>query len=129
MGAVVFWHVEVDGAFAYVGIACIDDFLDVGYLFDDVARSVGLDAGRKDSETCHGRMVAVEVVLHDFHRLELFEPGLFGYFVFAGVGVVFQMSHVGDVADVAYFVAYMRQVAVEYVECMAGRAWPRWPSP
>ena len=66
-------------------------------------------------------MVAVEVVLHDFHRLELFEPGLFGYFVFAGVGVVFQMSHVGDVADVTYFVAYVRQVAVEYVECY-GRA-------
>ena len=31
------------------------------------------------------------------------------------------MSHVGDVADVTYFVAYVRQVAVEYVECY-GRA-------
>ena len=42
---VVFGHVEVDGALAFVGITIVQDFLHQRDLFDDVAAGLRLDAG------------------------------------------------------------------------------------
>jgi hypothetical protein len=65
-------------------------------------------------------MIAVEVVLNDFHRLKLLEAGFFGDFVFAVIGVVFEMADVGDVSDVADFVSEMIKVPEKHVERNGG---------
>ena len=61
-------------------------------------------------------MIAVDVVLCHFHRLQLFQTGFLGDFVFTVIGIVFQMAYVGDVADIAYLIADVCQVAEQQVE-------------
>ena len=81
-----------------------------------MARGVGLDRGGQHVEGFHVAVVAVEVVLHDFHRLELFEPGFLRDLVLAFVGVVLEMSDVGDVAHVAHLVSEPGEVSEQDVE-------------
>ena len=113
---VIFAHVEVDGAVGDVGIAGVENPLDVLDLLDDVAGGVGLDAGGEHVQSLHVAMVAVEVELHHLHRLELLEAGLLGNLVLAGVGVVLQVADVGYVAHVAHLVAQVGEVAEQDVE-------------
>ena len=61
-------------------------------------------------------MVAVHVVLRDFHGLKLLQTGFLGDFVLALVGIVFQMAHIGDVAHVAHLVADMGEIAEHHIE-------------
>ena len=65
-------------------------------------------------------MVARQIVLHHFHRFELFEARLLGNFVLALVGVVLEVADVGDVAHVAHLVAEVLQIAEEDVESDGG---------
>ena len=65
-------------------------------------------------------MVAVEIMLHHLHRLELLETCFFGNLVLALVGIMLEMAHVGDIADVAHLVAEMAQIAEEDVESDGG---------
>ena len=109
-------HVEVHRTVADVGIACVEDGLDVFDLLDDVSGSVRLDGRGKNTEGLHGLVVPAEVVLHHLHRFELLEARLLGDLVFALVGIVLEVSHVGDIADVAHLVAQMGEVADEDVE-------------
>ena len=81
-----------------------------------MARGVGLDRRWQDVEFIHGAVVAVEIVLHPLHRLELLDPGFLGYLVLPLVGVVLQMAHVGDVAHIAHLVAQVAEVAEQDVE-------------
>ena len=113
---VILCHVEVDRALALVGIAVGKDFLDELYLLDDVSRREGFDARREDVQLLHGLVVAVGIELCHFHRLELLQPCLLGNLVLSLVGVVLQVSHVGDVADVAHLVPQVLQVAEDEVE-------------
>jgi len=62
-------------------------------------------------------MVTVQIVLHHFHRLQLFQACFLGNLVFAFVSIVFQMAHIGDVAHIAHFVPQVGQVAEKDVEC------------
>ena len=113
---IVFGHVEVDGTFTLVGISVLHDFLHECYLLNDMAAGMRLDAGRKDVQRVHCLVVTVDVVLCHLHRFELFQTGFLGYLVFAVVGIMFQMPHIGDIAHVAYFVADMREIAEKQVE-------------
>ena len=61
-------------------------------------------------------VVAVEIELHNLHRLKLFETRFLGYLVLPLVGVVLEMSDVGYVTDIAHLIAQMGQVAEEDVE-------------
>ena len=61
-------------------------------------------------------MIAVEIVLHYFHRLKLLDAGFLGNLVFAVVGVVFEVPDVGDVTDITHLVAEMLQVALDDVK-------------
>ena len=61
-------------------------------------------------------MVAGQVVLHHFHRFELFEACLLRNLVLAVVGIMFEVTYVGDVADVAHLVAEVTEIAEKYVE-------------
>ncbi len=101
----VFFYIKIYRAVGDVGVSGVEDFLDKFNLLNNVTASVGLDGRGENVEELHDVVVAGEVALHDFHRLELFEAGFFGDFVFALVGVVLKVADVGDVADVADFVA------------------------
>ena len=113
---VVSRHVEVDRAFALVGVAVGQDAVDELHLLDDVSRGLRLDAGREHVQQIHRAVVATRVVLHDLHRLELFDACTLGDLVLALVGVVLEVAHVGDVADVAHLVSEVGEVAEEDVE-------------
>ena len=64
-------------------------------------------------------MVSKCICLNDFHRLKLFQACFLCDFVFAFVCVVLEVSHVGDVADVAYFISKVLEQFEEYVICYA----------
>ena len=113
---VIFLHVEVDGTFALVSIAVVQDLLHQFDLFDDMSGCMRFDAGRQDVERFHRMMVTVQVILHHFHRLQLFEAGFLGNLVFAVIRVVFEVADIGYVAYVTYFVSYMSQVTEQEVE-------------
>ena len=119
--AVVLLHVEIDAAVALVGIAGGEDLLHGLYLLDDVARGARFDGGRRHVQQAHRLVVAQGIGLHDLHRLQLLQPGLLRDLVLPFVGIVLQVSHVRDVADIAHPVA---QVAQELAEHVVGHARP-----
>ncbi len=61
-------------------------------------------------------MVAVGVVLCHLHGLKVLETGLLRDFVLAFVSIVLKVTHVGDVANIAHFVAEMFQISENQVE-------------
>ena len=75
-----------------------------------------LNAGRQTVQCSHGLVEAVCVILRHLHRLQLFEPCLLGYLVFALVCIVLQMTHVGDITHVANLVSDVLKVTEEQVE-------------
>ena len=112
---VVLAHIEIDGAVAFIGIAGFQDFLDGLDLLDDMAAGAGLDGGRLHVEQAHGLMVALRVVLHHLHGLQLLQAGLLGNLVLAFVGIVLQMAHIRDVADIAHLVAQILEQAEQHI--------------
>ena len=114
---VVLLHIEVNGTFAFISISVVEDLLHQFDLLDDMAGRMRFDAGRKHIEGFHRLMVAVHVELHHFHRLQLFQAGLFSHFVFAVVGIMFQVADIGYVAYIAYFISYMGKITEQEVEC------------
>jgi len=113
---VVLLHVEVDRAVALVCESVVENLLHELLLLDDVTRSVRLDAWRQHVQRFHSRMVAVGVILRNLHRFELLQTSLLLDLVVAFVGVVLQVTHVGDVAHVAHLIAEVLEVAEENVE-------------
>ena len=75
-----------------------------------------LDARRKHIESLHIVMIAVQVILNNLHRFELFDAGLLCNLVLAGIGIVLKMAYVGDVSDVSHLVTQMLKIAVEDIE-------------
>ena len=110
VGFIVFFHIEIDRSLAFVSVAVVDNLFYQFDLLDDMARGVRLDAGGQYVQRIHGLMVAVQVILYYFHRLQLLEACLFGYLVFAFVGVVLEVAYVGDVAYVAHLITQMGKV-------------------
>ena len=118
----VLLHVHIDGAVGDIGIAAVEYLLHKSNLLDDMSRGVRFDRRGQDVERRHVAMVAVGVILDDLHRLQLLQPGFLSYLVLAFVGVVLEVTHIGDVTHVAHLVAEVHQIPVEYVErdCRAG---------
>jgi len=56
-------------------------------------------------------MVAVDVVLRYFHRLQLLQSCFLGYFVFSVVCIMLQMAYIGDIAYIAHLISQMGKVA------------------
>ena len=102
---IIFSYVKVDGTFAFVSVSGVQNLLYELDLFDNVTRSVRLDAGRKYIQCFHCLMIAVQVILNDFHRLQFFETGFLGYFVFSFVSIMLQMTDIGNIAYIAYFIS------------------------
>ena len=70
-------------------------------------------------------MVSVGVELHDLHRLELLEACFLRYLIFAFIGIVLEVPHIGDVAHVAHFVAEVHKIAIEDIEGDSGTCVPQ----
>ena len=116
---IILFDVEVDAAVALVGVAGGEDLLHGFDLLDDVARGARLDGGRRHVQQAHRLVVAQGIGLHDLHRLQLLQAGLLRNLVLAFVGVMLQVPHVRDVADIAHLVA---QVAEEFAQHVIGHA-------
>ena len=97
-------NVEVDRAIALVSKTVVEDLLNELLLFDDMTRRMGFDRGAQYTQRIHRLMVAVGVILGNLHRLQLFQTGLLGNLVLALVGIMLQMTHIGNVTHVPYFI-------------------------
>ncbi len=113
---IVFFYIEINGAFTFVGISVLQYLLYKFYLLDDVAAGMRFNAGRQHIQCIHCLVVAIDVVLRHFHWLQLLQTCFLGNLVLSFVGIVLQMAHVGNVADIAHLVADVRQVAEQQVE-------------
>ena len=67
------------------------------------------DRWRQYVESLHCIVVSESKMLYHFHRLELLETCFFLYLVFAVVGIVFEMTHIGDIAYVSHFITAVFQ--------------------
>ena len=114
---VILLDVEVDRAIALVGIAIVQDFLNQFLLFDDMSCGMRLNARREHVQRLHGIVVAVGVVLRNFHWLQLLQASLLLNLVVALISVVLQVAHVGNVSNVANLIAQVLEIAEEYIEC------------
>ena len=62
-------------------------------------------------------MVTLSVVVSNLHRLQLLQTSLLCDLILTLVGVVLEVTNVGDVANIAYLIARSLQVAEQQVEC------------
>ena len=116
MVGIVLYNIKVNAAVAFVGISVFQNFLYQFLLFNDMPRGVWFYRWWQYVQLFHGLMVAVGIVLSYLHRLQLFKTSLLFYFVIALIGIVFKVSHVGDIAYIAHLIAQMAQIAEKYVE-------------
>ena len=113
---VVLHHVEIDRTVAFISITCCENLFHQFDLFDDMSRSMRFDGRRKHIELCHSRIKTVGVELRHFHGFELIQSSFFRNFVLTLVGIMFQMPHIGDVADIAHGISQVFEVTEEEVE-------------
>ena len=50
-------------------------------------------------------MIAVQEILNNLHWFQLFQTCFLGNLVFSVIGIVFQMTYVGNISYVAYFIS------------------------
>ena len=120
MVLIVFFDVKIDGAVRLVGIASLENLFDRLDLLDDVTGSAGLDRRGLAAEQAHRFVVALGVVLDYLHRLQLLQPCLLRNLVLTLVGIVLQMPHVRNVADIADLVTEVFQQPEKHVVCDTG---------
>ena len=113
---VVALYVEVDRTVALIGISVVHDFLYQLLLLNDMTCGMRLDAGRQTVQCCHSIVETVGIVLSHLHGFQLLQACLLGNLIFTLVGIVLQMTHIGDVAHIAHLVALVLQVAEQQVE-------------
>ena len=100
----VYFDVEVDRTVALVGKTVVDNLLHQLLLFYDMPGGMGLDGRTQHIQCIHRSVVTVGVILGDLHRLQLFQSCLLGNFILTLVGIMLQMTHVGDVTYISYFI-------------------------
>ena len=81
-----------------------------------MSRGGWLNTGRENVELSHDLVEILSVLFDYFHRFKLFEAGLLGDLILAFVCIAFEVPNVGDVADVADFVAQEPEVTKYDVE-------------
>ena len=118
---IVFFDVEIYRATALVGKTALEYLACVLYLLGNMPRRSRFDRWRQYVESLHSIVVSESKMLYHFHRLELLETCFFLYLVFAVVGIVFEMTHIGDIAYVSHFITAVFQPSEKYIECY-GRA-------
>lgn len=61
-------------------------------------------------------MVAVGVILHDFHRLELLKARFLSDLVFAFIRIVLKVPHISNITHVTHLVSQIHEVTVKNIE-------------
>ena len=117
---VILYHVEIHRTVALIRESVVKNLLNELLLFDNVTRSMGFDAGTKHTELCHRLVEAIGVVLRHFHWFELLEACLLCNLVFALVGIMFEVAHIGNVTHIAHLVTLMLKVAEKEVKSNCG---------
>ena len=121
MFAVIALHVEIYRSLAFVSHPGIQYAFYHGYLLYDMTRCPWFDAWFEHIQFVERGMVPVREILHHFHGFQLLEPGFLGNFIFALVGIIFEVTHIGNVTHITYFISQVAQVTEYQVECN-GRA-------
>src|SRR5690606_17723583 len=116
MFAVVFGDIEIHRSIHYVSISFVEQRLDQLDLLNDMSGSCGFDVGGEDIELSHDLVKALGVLVHDFHGLEFFQARAFRNLILALVGVVLEVTDVGNVSDVANLVSEEAKVAGNHVK-------------
>ena len=112
----IFLYVHINGAIGDISVTFIENLLHKGDLFDDMARSMRLNRRRQHVQRRHITMVAVCIILHHLHRLELLETGFLSNLIFAFIRIVLKVTHIGDVAHVPHFITQLHQVAIQHIK-------------
>ena len=113
---VIFLNVEVDRAIRLVGIALVEDALHELDLLDDVTRCVGLNRGSQHTQLSHRSLVALGVVVSNLHRLQLLEASLLCNLILTLVGILLEVTYIGDVTNVAHLESLRLEVAEQKIE-------------
>ena len=113
---VILFDVKVDTAVALIGKPVVQNLLHQLLLLDDMPCGMWLDARWQHIERLHGLMVAVGVILCDFHGLKLFQTGFLGNLVLALIGIMLKMPHIGDISHIAHLVAQMLEITEKDVK-------------
>ena len=117
---VVFLHVEIHRPVALVGVTGRQDGLDHLDLFDDMAGCPRFDGRRFRIQEAHRLVVALGIILHHFHGLQLLQAGFLGNLVLPFVRIVLQMAHIGDIAHITHLVAQVFQETEQDIVGNAG---------
>ena len=98
-------HVKVYRPVAHIGPAFVENGLGHFYLFNDVACGGRFNGRRQGTQTAHDFSKVDRVALHNFHGLDFLQTRFLGNFIFAYIGIAFQVTGIGDVAHIAHLVA------------------------
>ena len=61
---------------------------------------MGLNRGAQHTQRIHRLMVAIGIVLGNFHWLQLLQTSFLGNLVLTLISIVLQMAHISDVAHI-----------------------------
>ena len=81
-----------------------------------MTRCVRLNGWGLHTQLLHSLVVTLGVVVRHLHRLQLLQTSLLCNLILALVGIVLQVTHVGDVTNIAHLVTRSLQVAEHKVE-------------
>ena len=113
---IVLADIKIHGSIHLICQAGFQNGLDHLYLFNDMSGSPWFDRGTEDIHLRHIEVVAFGIMLYHFHRFNLLQSGFLCNLVFPLIGIIFQVSYIGDVADVANLISQMPEIAKYQVE-------------
>ena len=109
-------YIKINATVAFIGKAVVQNLLHQLLLLNDVSCGVRFNAGWQHVQRLHGGVIAVGIILCYLHGLELLQACLLLYFVVTLIGIVLQVSYVGNVAHITHLIALVLEVAKQHVE-------------
>src|SRR5690606_6070772 len=100
----IFVHIEINGSIDLISIAIVDDLLNHLDLLRNMPGRSRFDAGWQGIEHAQYLMKTQCVLLDDFHGLQLLKARLFSKLVITFVVVPLQVTCIGNISHIAYFV-------------------------
>ena len=113
---IVFYHIKINTAVTFVSITFVKQCLHYLYLFDNVSCCMRLYIRAKNIHRVHCVKIFLGVELSNLHRLQLFQSCLFLNLIFTTIAIVLQMSDIGNVSYISYFVSQKFKKAVNRIE-------------
>ncbi len=116
MNLAVFFNIKIYRTFAFVTHSFFQNGFNHRNLLYNMSGSTRFDAGFQHIEFIHGGMIAVSKILYHFHRFQLLKACFFCNFIFAFVGIIFEVANIGNITHIAHFEAQVLQVTKYQVE-------------